>query len=97
MIAKPSSGSKDHGTSVALAHDYLTQRGGAERVALMMAQTFSDAPLHTTLYNPRSTFPDFEDIDVRVSAINRIGVLRTHHRLALPLLAPAVSAISGSQ
>ncbi|HEY0188908.1 MAG TPA: glycosyltransferase [Cellulomonas sp.] len=77
--------------AVALAHDYATQRGGAERVALVMAEAFPAAPLYTTLYHPEGTFPEFADLDVRTGALDRVGVLRRHHRLALPLLAPAVS------
>ncbi|MBU4466185.1 MAG: glycosyltransferase [Actinobacteria bacterium] len=79
------------GPAIALAHDYITQRGGAERVALALARTFSDAPLHTALYDPLATFPEFADVDVRTMPINRWGVLRHHHRLALPFLARAVS------
>ena len=79
--------------TVALAHDYLTQRGGAERVALIMAQAFRDAPLYTTLYNGRTTFPEFSSIDVRVSALNHVALLRSRHRLALPLLAGAASSL----
>lgn len=77
---------------VALAHDYATQRGGAERVALWLAQAFPDAPMYTTLYDPEGTFPEFGALDLRTTGLNRIGVFRRHHRLALPLLAPAVSA-----
>lgn len=77
--------------TVALAHDYLTQRGGAERVALSMSRAFEGSPLHTTLYEPGSTYPEFAAVDVRPMAINKWGVLRRHHRLALPLLADAVS------
>lgn len=77
---------------VALAHDYATQRGGAERVALVMAEAFPGAPLYTTLYHPEGTFPEFAPLDVRTSPLDRVGVLRRHHRLALPLLAPAVRA-----
>ncbi|WP_454051169.1 glycosyltransferase [Cellulomonas sp. Marseille-Q8402] len=75
---------------VALAHDYATQRGGAERVALVMADAFPGAPLYTTLYEPGSTFPEFGPLDVRTSPIDRLGMLRRHHRLALPFLATAV-------
>lgn len=76
---------------VALAHDYVTQRGGAERVALSLAAAFPGAPLHTTLYEPSTTFPEFAAVDVRPMPINRWRVLRQHHRLALPVLARAVS------
>ena len=77
---------------VVLAHDYATQRGGAERVALKIAEAFPGAPMFTTLYDPSGTFPEFGDLDVRPGPLNKYGVLRRHHRLALPLLAPAVDA-----
>lgn len=80
-------------TTVALAHDYLTQRGGAERVASVLVRAFPQAPLHTTLFEPTSTFPEFATVDVRPSALNGVGVLRRHHRLALPVLAPAISTM----
>jgi len=72
---------------VAIAHDYLTQRGGAERVVLAMAEAFPGAPIYTSLYDPDGTYPEFAGLDVRTSSLNRIGVLRRHHRTALPFLA----------
>jgi glycosyltransferase involved in cell wall biosynthesis len=78
--------------SVAIVHDYVTQRGGAERVVLSMMKAFPDAPLHTSLYDQEGTFPQFAGADVRTSVLDRAGVLRRHHRLALPLLAPTFSA-----
>jgi glycosyltransferase involved in cell wall biosynthesis len=79
--------------TVALVHDYLTQRGGAERVVLTLAKAFPGAPLYTTLFEPDLTFPAFEDVDVVTSVLQRIGPLRRHHRLALPLYAPVVSSM----
>jgi glycosyltransferase involved in cell wall biosynthesis len=79
-------------TRVALVHDYLTQRGGAERVALTMLDAFPGAPLYTSLYEPDSTFPEFAAHDIRTLPLNAIGVLRRHHRFALPFLAPAFSS-----
>lgn len=78
---------------VAIAHDYLTQRGGAERVVLALLQAFPDATVHTTLYDPEGTFPEFRDVDIRVSPLNRVGPLRRHHRAALPFLPFASSAL----
>ena len=71
---------------MAIAHDYLTQLGGAEKVVLNMSRAFPDAPIYTMLYDPDTTFPEFQDLDVRVPAINRIPQLRKHHRAALPIL-----------
>lgn len=76
---------------IVIVHDYLTQRGGAERVVAAMVRAFPEAPVHTSLYEPDRTFSEFRDADVRTLSLNRIGLLRRNHRLALPLLAPAFS------
>jgi glycosyltransferase involved in cell wall biosynthesis len=72
-------------TRLALAHDFLTQRGGAERVFLTIARTWPDAPILTTVYNPATTYPDFAEHDVRTSPLQRVPLLRRHFRLGLPL------------
>lgn len=74
---------------VAIVHDYLTQRGGAERVVLAMLRAFPDAELHTSLYDPDGTFPEFEQYRIRTMPINLLAPLRRNHRAALPLLAPS--------
>ncbi|WP_299447234.1 glycosyltransferase [uncultured Phycicoccus sp.] len=79
---------------VAIAHDYLTQRGGAERVVLAMARAFPEARIHTTLYEPGTTYPEFADHDIVTSPLNRIGPVRRDHRVGLPLFAPAASAMT---
>jgi glycosyltransferase involved in cell wall biosynthesis len=79
--------------SIALVHDYLTQRGGAERVALVLCRAFPGAPIYASLYEPAATFPEFRTVDVRVTPLNRIPWFRHRHRLALPLLAPAFSGL----
>ena len=79
---------------VAIVHDYLTQRGGAERVVLAMARAFPEAPIYTTLYDPRGTFPEFADLDVRPSRLNKVRYLRRHHRAALPFLPSTVSSMA---
>jgi glycosyltransferase involved in cell wall biosynthesis len=76
---------------VAIVHDYLTQRGGAERVVLASAAAFPGAPIYTSFYAPAATFPEFAALDVRPMPMNRVAVLRDNHRLALPLFATAFS------
>lgn len=78
---------------MAIAHDYLTQRGGAERVVLAMHRAFPDAPIYTTLYDPDETFPEYAALDVRTSWLNRWGFFRRNHRAALPLLPFAASSL----
>jgi glycosyltransferase involved in cell wall biosynthesis len=76
---------------VALAHDYITQRGGAERVVLSLVHTFPDAPVYTSLYDVKGTFPEFVDVDIRTLGLNAVRPFRRHHRWALPFLAPSFS------
>jgi glycosyltransferase involved in cell wall biosynthesis len=76
---------------VAIVHDYLTQRGGAERVVLAMLAAFPDAPVFTGLYEPASTFPEFASHDVRPLWTNAIGALRNDHRRGLMLYPLAFS------
>ncbi|GAB2537766.1 glycosyltransferase [Brachybacterium huguangmaarense] len=76
---------------IAIAHDYLTQRGGAERLVLSICRAFPEAEIHTLFYEPDQTYPEYADRVIRTSPLNRIGPLRRDPRLALPLLAPAAS------
>ena len=77
---------------VALAHDYLNQQGGAERVVLELARMFPEAPLYTSLYRPKSTFPDFEDLDVRPSFLDRLPV-DAGFRSLLPMYPAAMGSL----
>lgn len=76
---------------VAIAHDYLTQRGGAERVVLSLCRAFPEAEVHTLFHAPEQTFPEFGDRVIRTGPLNGIGVLRRDPRRALPLLRAASS------
>lgn len=76
---------------VAIAHDYLTQRGGAERVVLSLVRAFPDATLHTLVYDPEQTYPEFRDAHVVTSPLNKVSAFRRDPRLALPFLARAAS------
>src|SRR5690606_29292578 len=74
---------------VAIAHDYLTQRGGAERVVLALSNAFPDAEIHTLFYAPDQTYPEFRDRMIRTSGLNRVSPFRRDPRTALPVLAAA--------
>ena len=76
---------------IAIAHDYLTQKGGAERVVLALHRMWPDAPIYTTFYDPEGTFPEFKDAHIITSPLNRVGLLRKDPRRALPLLPLASS------
>jgi glycosyltransferase involved in cell wall biosynthesis len=70
-------------TSVAITHDYLTQRGGGERVVLELLKLWPEAQVATLAYDAASTFPEFASHQVRESLL---GPLRGHP--AMRALAP---------
>ncbi len=63
-----------HPARVAIVHDYLNQRGGAERVALELARIWPQAPIYTSLYRPASTFPEFSKHRIYRSPLDRIPI-----------------------
>ncbi len=76
---------------VVVVHDYLTQRGGAERVALELVRAFPGSRLVTSVYDPDGTFPEFADIEIAELGIGRLPGVKGDVRRALPVLAPAFS------
>jgi glycosyltransferase involved in cell wall biosynthesis len=78
---------------VAIVHDYITQRGGAERVVLSMVRAFPGATVYTTLHNPDTAYPEFASVPIVTSPLNRIRFFRRHHRVALPLLPWAIARL----
>jgi hypothetical protein len=77
---------------IALAHDYLSTIGGAERVVLSMIRAFPGAPLYTSLFEPELVDPEFRTgVDIETSSLNRFRALRRNYRIALPVMAPAIS------
>ncbi|MGC1381939.1 MAG: glycosyltransferase [Candidatus Baltobacteraceae bacterium] len=70
---------------VALVHDYLNQRGGAERVFARIAQAWPDAPIYTALYDRRVVGDLFPPARVRSSALARIPFANRYFRALAPL------------
>ncbi len=90
MVPPPSPAPSNRFESVVIAHDYLNQRGGAERVVLEMAEMWPTAPIYTSLYRAQSTFPEFREHDIRCSFLDRLPVDR-RFRTLLPLYPLAFS------
>jgi glycosyltransferase involved in cell wall biosynthesis len=59
---------------VTLVHDYLNQRGGAERVVLELSDLWPQAPIYTSLFRPQSTHAEFAGRDVRTTFLDRLPV-----------------------
>ena len=77
---------------IAIAHDYLTQRGGAERVVLTLSDSFPGAVIHTSCFEPSQTYQEFGDLDVCTTFLDRIRPIRRDPRKGIALLAPAFTA-----
>lgn len=65
---------------VALVHDWLARRGGAERVLLAMHEMYPEAPIYTAIYNPEN-FPEFAKAEVHTTWLNNIKLARSRHQL----------------
>jgi len=70
---------------VALVHDYLNQRGGAERVFAHFAQAWPDAPIYTALYDERLNGELFAARRVHTSSLARLPFANRYFRALAPL------------
>ncbi len=69
---------------VALVHDYLNQRGGAERVFAHVAAAWPDAPVYTALYDAAACGDLVAAARVRTSFLQRIPGGRRAFRALAP-------------
>jgi glycosyltransferase involved in cell wall biosynthesis len=52
---------------VAIVHDELMRRGGAEQVVLTMLKAFPNADIFTLAYDPEGTYPEFKQYKINTS------------------------------
>ncbi len=77
---------------IALVHDYLTQRGGAERVFELLCQRYPDADIFTSLYDPQKTI-DLGDRLVKTTILQNVPGATRYFRLLAPFYYPAFRAL----
>ena len=70
---------------VALVHDYLNQRGGAERVFAHIARAYPEAPVYTALYSAEQTGDLVDSARVRTSYLSKIPGANRYFRYLAPL------------
>lgn len=63
----------------AIAHDYLIQMGGAERVVATMHQAWPKAPIHTSAVNRQTLWEEFADAELRTTWMQHLPFI-THHK-----------------
>ncbi|MDR9403665.1 MAG: glycosyltransferase [Halothece sp. Uz-M2-17] len=69
---------------IALVHDYLTQRGGAERVFELFCQYFPEADIFTSIYEPRNTI-SIPQRRINTTVLQNIPFSKRYFRLLAPL------------
>lgn len=78
---------------IALVHDYLTQRGGAERVFELLCHHFPTADIYTSLYDPKRTI-ELGDRLVRTTMLQNIPGSTKYFRLMAPFYYPVFRALN---
>lgn len=74
---------------LALVHDWLNQRGGAEDVLETLTTLYPDSPIYTSIY-ARDLMPSsYQNWDIRALWLDHLPGIHNHHQLYLPLYPPA--------
>jgi len=74
---------------LAIVHDYLNQYGGAERLIEIFHEMYPDAPIYTSLFEPDFMPPIFQEMDVRVSFLQKMPFTKKHFKKYLLLFPTA--------
>jgi glycosyltransferase involved in cell wall biosynthesis len=77
---------------IALVHDYLTQKGGAERVFELLCHRFPNADIFTSLYDPEQTI-ELGDRLVQTTILQNIPGATKYFRLMAPFYYPVFRAL----
>ena len=70
--------------NIALVHDWLTNVAGAERVLLTLHEIYPEAPIYTSVFDPKKAKP-FADLNIKTSVLQKFPLLKKHRELLVPL------------
>ncbi|TXK83701.1 glycosyltransferase [Paenibacillus sp. N3.4] len=82
---------------IAIAHDYLVQMGGAERVVEVFHQMFPNAPIYTTMFKSNGLLDELRDADIRASWMQKMPGGQNHFKEMLPLYPFAIKDFDFSE
>src|SRR5688500_3500923 len=85
-------GTGDRQVNLALAHEYFSARGGAERVAEVLHAMWPTAPVYT-FFHDRRAYGDLAGWDLRTSFLQQFPIGGGAHRLLLPLYPRAARSL----
>lgn len=78
---------------LALVHDWLNQRGGAEDVLETLVAMFPGAPVYTSIYWRDGMLEAYRAWDIRVTWMDRLPGIYSHHQPYLPFYPLAFSGL----
>lgn len=82
---------------VAIIADWLTSRGGAERVIFSMAKLFPEAVIFTSVIS-REKFPELESCEIRTTWLQKLPqFIRRKHQFLLPFFPSAFRQLDLSE
>jgi glycosyltransferase involved in cell wall biosynthesis len=68
---------------VAIVQSWLNQYGGAERILEQLHDLFPEAPIYTSMFEPRVLPEAYQSWDIRTSFLQHVPLSRTKHQLML--------------
>ncbi len=77
---------------IAIVHDFLNQRGGAERVVSVLHEIFPQAPIYTSILDRSNLFPELMDADIRPSWMQKLPGMKRHFKKYLLLYPRAIES-----
>lgn len=80
---------------VALVYDRVNKWGGAERVLLALHKMFPDAPLYTSVYNPK-TAGWASIFNIKTSFLQKFPIAKKRHDIYAPLMPVAFESFNFS-
>jgi glycosyltransferase involved in cell wall biosynthesis len=87
----------DRAPRVAIVHSWLNQYGGAERVLEQLHDLFPQAPIYTSMYEPRALPRQYQSWDIRTSFLQHVPFSRSRHQVMLFLYPMAFESFDLSE
>ncbi len=82
---------------VALVHDWLNQRGGAEAVLETLVETFPDAPIYTSIYARDRMPARYRNWRIHTTWLDALPFIHRYHQFYLPLYPLAFDGLNLSE
>lgn len=97
-IKKSTKDEKGRDFKIAIAHDFLSVLGGAERVTLALTEIFPDAPVYTLFYNEKVLSPWFKGKNIITSRLQKKAkFLNFRYKYFLPFMSKSVEEFDFSK